>query len=352
MSKIFRLFLLLLCSLYGTQAATTFPPATQAEVNAGTVTSKFVSPATLAGWSGGPAGSSNFVVLSAGDVDGTNKAAFNTIDARQYLHAAVITNHTAEPFAVGSGVLRIEGSNQFYFVNVLSNITINSGTSVLLRSNVTYGVWITNTTFTVATEATWQWRNTKSVSTVPSFQNGAYFLRLKRDFMGTNAWVETGPSYELGAGSNVYFTTNNGVVSVSGDLSNVPGITNTGLFKSSGVSTFTVMVVSNLSTPAIVLTRSGTNLFVDGSLGNVFYHGIETNTLIIPTNFSAGQFCFLEIVQTNGGTFNWFFPTQTWSFNVSPYLPIDTNVGRVSIVSGNASADGTRIYGSQSTGFR
>lgn len=158
--------------------------------------------------------SSNYVVLSAGDIDGTNKVAFNTVVANQYLHAAVITNHTAEPLAAGSGVLRIEGSNQFYFVNVLSNITINSGTSVLLQSNVTYGVWLTNTTYTVATEATWQWRNTKSVSTALSFQNGAYFLRLKRDFMGTNAWVEVEPNNELGAGSNVYFTTNSGVVTI------------------------------------------------------------------------------------------------------------------------------------------
>jgi hypothetical protein len=183
--------------------------------------------------SGGSGATNGLAVIAVNRVESdtiinTNAITAASVVVNQYLHAAVITNHTAEPLAVGLGVLRIEGSNQFYFINVLSNITINSGTSVLLRSNVTYGIWVSNTTFTVGTEATWQWKDGATLSDAPSFQNGAYLIRLRRDFMGTNAWLETGRQFSAVAGFNVTFGTNttSGLVTnnIKQGLTNIVGI--------------------------------------------------------------------------------------------------------------------------------
>lgn len=257
----------------------------------------------------------------------TNSLSSATLIARSYLHAAVITNHTSEMLAAGSGVLRIEGSNQFYFVNVLSNITINSGTSVLLRSNVTYGVWITNTTFAVATEASWQWRNTKSVSTAPSFQNGAYFLRVKKDFMGTNAWVEVGPSLDLAVGPALSMTTNSGVAAIllSQVLTNLNGTVGKNATNDGWGMTIVNGSVTQTNRQSETASTNTTFIQVDFSdTANVQTYKVDTsvtNLSIWTTNHVAGR-TIRVLMNTNAANYaiqltNLAGTVHRWNRNVT-----------------------------------
>ncbi len=131
---------LLSCPIFGQhlRAATTFPPATQAEVDAGLLRTKFVSPLTLANYSGGVAGG-----LSNGYVFAT--AAFTTVNVTNihFKDGAIITNITVYTTLTTPNSV-FQGTNGYFYINsdVESNrFRIVSTTNLVTVTNALLRYW-------------------------------------------------------------------------------------------------------------------------------------------------------------------------------------------------------------------
>lgn len=148
MCKILSIFFLL--PLFAT-AQPVFPPATQAEVNAGVLRSKFVSPATLDGWNGSGSGISNVVANMTTNIPvfgavygtgaaGTNGQPYTLIWPVHGVNTNVSTNATAITvqkdgfYQVGVVVSFKATNDDTFFLSVLTNGVEHTG----LRSYVDY----------------------------------------------------------------------------------------------------------------------------------------------------------------------------------------------------------------------
>ena len=219
-----------------------------------------------------------------------------------------------------TSVVTLYGTNQFWRLNITSNITFaDSG----LGSNIVYWIKATNNASTVTYPGTWRWLSGPSLTTAPSLQGGEYILRVQKFDDATNAWVEVQPSLILVAGPGQALTTNGNTVTI-----------NSGPFQT-------------------LAYTDVTNCIFNMALG---YNASITLTNSVgfdqPINLRAGADFKIYVAQDNVGTRGWWFNTNYWQFNVFPYLPVETNATRISVLSGFVNPAGTKLIVMQATDFR
>lgn len=219
-----------------------------------------------------------------------------------------------------ASTVTLYGTNQYWNVNITSNITFADSA---LNENVVYWIKATNNASTVAYPGTWRWISGPALTTAPSLQGGEYIIRVQKFENGTNAWVETGPSLILVAGPGHALTTNGNTVTIN----------------QAGFQTLAYTDV--------------TNCIFNMALG---YNALITLTNNVgfdqPINLRAGADFKIYVAQDSVGTREWWFNTNYWQFNVFPYLPVETNATRISVLSGFVNPAGTKLVVMQATDFR